>query len=123
MPLRKIALLPVLAALPLLAGPARAQVVTPLSWPVGDAQLQLAGAVSGAAFAPRQPDWSGIHVSGMLQAMPELRRDYDSGLSLGLGGTVTLADPLSRGRYDGDAIERLAHSRSVSSTAPATPWP
>jgi hypothetical protein len=40
--------------------------------------------------------------------MPELKRDYDSGLSLGLNSTFTLADPLSRGRYDGDVIERLA---------------
>jgi hypothetical protein len=40
--------------------------------------------------------------------MPDIRRDYDSGLSLGLGGTFTAADPLSRGRYDGDVIERLA---------------
>jgi hypothetical protein len=40
--------------------------------------------------------------------MPELRRDYDSGLSLALAGTFSAADPLSRGRYDGDAIERLA---------------
>jgi hypothetical protein len=42
--------------------------------------------------------------------MPELKRDYDSGLSLAFGGTFTAADPLSRGRYDGDAIERLAAS-------------
>ena len=40
--------------------------------------------------------------------MPELRRDYDSGLSLALDGTFAAADPLSRGRYDGDVIERLA---------------
>ncbi len=47
-------------------------------------------------------------MSGDLRLRPELRRDYDSGLSLGLAGTFTAADPLSRGRYDGDAVERLA---------------
>jgi hypothetical protein len=40
--------------------------------------------------------------------MPELKRSYDSGLLLALEATFTAADPLSRGRYDGDAIERLA---------------
>jgi hypothetical protein len=40
--------------------------------------------------------------------MPQLRRDYDSGLSLSLNGAFAAADPLSRGRYDGDVIERLA---------------
>jgi hypothetical protein len=40
--------------------------------------------------------------------MPQLRRDYDSGLELGLAGTFAVEDPLSRGRYDGDVIERLA---------------
>jgi hypothetical protein len=87
---------------------ASAQVFRPLSWPVGSAQLQLSGEAGGALFNPDQPGWSGAQASGALRLMPELRRDYDSGLSLGLAGTFAAEDPLSRGRYDGDAIERLA---------------
>jgi len=75
---------------------------------VGDAELRLAGDASGALFGPDQPGWSGAQVSGVLRAMPQLRRDYDSGLALSLNGTFAAADPLSRGRYDGDVIERLA---------------
>src|SRR6185312_13608902 len=63
---------------------------------------------SGALFQPDQPGWDGAQVSGVVRAMPQLRRDYDSGLSLSLDGTFTASDPLSRGRYDGDVIERLA---------------
>ena len=108
MPVRKIASLAALGlAFPLLC-PARAQELAPPSWPVGNAELRLAGEASGALFNPGQPGWGGTQASGALRLMPELRRDYDSGLSLGLGGTFTAADPLSRGRYDGDVIERLA---------------
>jgi hypothetical protein len=85
-----------------------AQVFRPLSWPVGSAQFQLSAEAGGALFNPNQPGWSGAQASGALRLMPELRRDYDSGLSLGLAGTFAAADPLSRGRYDGDIIERLA---------------
>lgn len=106
MPVRKIVLL--LA----LAGPAhaqmRSQVLAPPSWPLGQAELRLAGEASFALFGPGQPGWRGMQASGALRLMPELRRDYDSGLSLGLDSTFTLGDPLSRGRYDGDVIERLA---------------
>jgi len=102
----KIALLAALS----LANPAQAQVLAPPSWPVGQAELRLAGEASGALFNPQQPGWDGIQASGALRLMPELKRDYDSGLSLGLAGTFTAADSLSRGRYDGDAIERLAGS-------------
>jgi hypothetical protein len=84
---------------PVLAAPA---------WPLGNATLTLAGEASGALFEPRQPGWVGAQASGVLFVKPQLRRDYDSGLSLGLDGRVALADPLSRGRYDGDALERLA---------------
>ncbi len=86
--------------------PAQAQLLAQPSWPVGQAELRLAGEASGALFDPGGQH--GIQASGALLLMPELRRDYDSGLSLGLDSTVTLADPLSRGRYDGDVIERLA---------------
>jgi hypothetical protein len=99
---------PLLALAAPVLTPAWAQTLAPPSWPVGDAELRLAGDASGALFGPDQPGWSGAQVSGVLRAMPQLRRDYDSGLSLALNGTFAAADPLSRGRYDGDAIERLA---------------
>jgi hypothetical protein len=102
----KIALLAALS----LTNPAQAQLLAPPSWPVGQAELKLAGEASGALFNPGQPGWDGIQASGALRLMPELNRDYDSGLSLGLAGTFTAADSLSRGRYDGDVIERLAGS-------------
>jgi hypothetical protein len=93
---------------------AHAQVLTqplaPPSWPVGQAELKLAAEASGALFDPDQPGWSGAQASGAFRLMPDLKRSYDSGLTLGLGGTFTAADPLSRGRYDGDVIERLAGS-------------
>ena len=104
MPVRNL-LLPALLAL---AGPVQAQTLAPPSWPVGDASLSLAGDASGALFGPDQPGWSGAQVSGVARVLPQLRRDYDSGLSLSLNGTFAAADPLSRGRYDGDVIERLA---------------
>jgi hypothetical protein len=95
-------------ALSLAPSPAMAQVLSPPSWPVGEAELKLAGEAGGALFEPSQPGWSDAQASGDLRLMPELRRDYDSGLSLGLAGTLAVEDPLSRGRYDGDLVERLA---------------
>ncbi len=91
--------------------PARADnlAVAAPSWPLGDAELRLAGDAGGMLFGP-QPT--------RLERRPGQRlcagdagnptRDYDSGLSLGLDGVFTAADPLSRGRYDGDVIEKLA---------------
>ncbi len=70
--------------------------------------LRLGGEAGGALFNPNQPGWSGAQASGDVRLMPELRRDYDSGLGLALSGTFAAEDPLSRGRYDGDVIERLA---------------
>jgi hypothetical protein len=81
---------------------AGAQDVAPLTLPVGSAELRLDGEAAGAVFS------SAPHESGLLRLMPSLRRDYDSGLSLRLNGVFTAADALSRGRYDGDAIEKLA---------------
>ena len=108
MRLRKI----ILGAALSLATPAQAQLIAQPSWPVGQAEFRLAGEASGALFdsPDRHGDQHGIPASGALRLLPELRRDYDSGLSLGLGGAFTAADPLSRGRYDGDVIERLAGS-------------
>jgi hypothetical protein len=95
-----------------LGGYAQAQTLTqslpPPSWTVGEAELRLNAEASGALFDPQQPGWQGAQASGALRLMPELKRSYDSGLLLALDGTFTAADPLSRGRYDGDAIERLA---------------
>ena len=99
-----------LAVAALAAGAARADdlVLAPPSWQLGAAELRLAGDAGGVLFGPGQLGWSGAQVSGALRLMPQIRRDYDSGLSLALAGTFTAADPLSRGRYDGDVIERLA---------------
>lgn len=108
MPVRKIVCLAALGLAALGQTQGRAQVFRPLSWPVGDAQLRLSGEAGGALFNPKQPGWSGAQASGDVRMMPELRRDYDSGLGLDLGGTFAAEDPLSRGRYDGDVIERLA---------------
>ena len=91
-----------------MAGSAQAQALAPPSWPLGQAELRLAGEAGGALFGPDQPGWRGAQVSGDLRLTPELRRDYDSGLSLGLAGTFAAEDALSPGRYDGDWIERLA---------------
>jgi hypothetical protein len=96
-----------LPALLLLAAPAQAQTLAAPSWPVGNATLRLSGEASGALFGPDQPGQQGAQASGVALLMPQLRRDYDSGLSLSLNGTFAAADPLSRGRYDGDAIEHL----------------
>jgi hypothetical protein len=93
-----------------LATPAFAQVLAPPAWEVGQAELKLNADAGGALFWPHQPGWDGDQASGMLRLMPELKRSYDSGLSLGLEGTFVAADPPSRGRYDGDVIERLAAS-------------
>lgn len=101
-----------MAAAGLWVPPALAQApqLAPFSLPLGDATFQLAGDAQGALFGPHQPGRNGAQVSGALHAMPQIRRDYDSGLSLGLDAIVTAADPLSRGRYDGDVLERLAGS-------------
>ncbi|HKU65723.1 MAG TPA: hypothetical protein VJQ06_11760 [Rhizomicrobium sp.] len=110
MPLRKIAMLCAL----LLASPAQAQLpsqpLAPPSWPLGRGELRLAAEAGGALSGPHQPGWQGAQASGVLRLMPEFRRDYDSGLSLRLNAAFALADPLSRGRYDGDVIERLTGS-------------
>ncbi|HET7084188.1 MAG TPA: hypothetical protein VFI23_05415 [Rhizomicrobium sp.] len=79
-----------------------------VQWPVGNANLRLAGAADGSVFDSSQAN--GAHVSGALALDPTLSRLYDSGLALALAGRFVAADPLSRGRYDGDAIEYLAAS-------------
>lgn len=101
--LRNLAWLgPLAAATPAAQG----QTLAPVSLPLGDAELRLNADAGGALFDAHQPGAS-VPASGVVRLMPEIRRDYDSGLSLGLAATVAAEDPLSRGRYDGDALERL----------------
>lgn len=93
-----------------LAGPAMADpadwTISPYQAFIGEAQLDIAGMAGGALFTATGAGRDQT-VSGVAKLMPRLHRDYDSGLSLGLDGTVTASDPLSRGRYGGDAIEKV----------------
>jgi hypothetical protein len=102
-----IAALPVCAiACALPAPPARAELsdltLTPPDVPLGEARLRLDALAAGAVIAGGGPA-----ATGVAKLMPRLQRDYDSGLALALAGTFTLADPLSRGRYNGDPVEQL----------------
>ena len=76
------------------------------SFPVGDAELRLDALAAGAVMTADQPG-DDANATGVAKLMPVLKRDHDSGLALSLDGTFTLADPLSRGRYNGDAVEKL----------------
>jgi len=102
--LRNLALPGLLAAL---APAAIGQTLAPVSLPLGDAELRLAADAGGALFDAHQPGDAAL-ASGVVRLMPAIRRDYDSGLSLGVESTLAVSDPLSRGRYDGDVLERLA---------------
>ncbi len=97
-----------LTALVLATQAAHAQELTvpEIQEPVGDAIFRLTGVAEGALFDASQK----TRVSGMLALDPTLSRLYDSGLSLALAGRFVAADPLSRGRYDGDVLEYLAAS-------------
>ncbi|MGH6828694.1 MAG: hypothetical protein ACREFW_07275 [Rhizomicrobium sp.] len=94
----------------LLAGtPAKGQdddlAVDPAQVSLGLAQLSVGGRAGGALFDGNlgaQP-----YATGAIKLMPRLHRDYDSGLSLGLAATLTASDPLSRGRYGGDVVEKF----------------
>lgn len=94
---------------PLLAGtPALAQIgatLEPYGTAVEDAQLSVGGMASGALFDGnlKGQSWA----SGALKATPRLFRDYDSGLVLALDATLMVSDPLSRGRYGGNFLEKL----------------
>jgi hypothetical protein len=93
-----------LAGLALFGGAAQAE-VAPLVLPVGDAELSLGGAAEGALFAARQPG-NEAQASGIVRFSPVLKRTYDSGFSWSLNTTLQASDPLSRGRYDGDVLEK-----------------
>lgn len=88
-------------ALPLAA---RAEIAAPVL-PVGDAELYLHGSAQGALFSARQPGGD-VFASGIARFSPSLQRMYDSGFSWSLNGTLAASDPLSRGRYDGDVLEK-----------------
>ena len=71
----------------------------------GNLEFNLAASAGGAVNSG--PARGGQKASGAFKLMPRLHRDYDSGLSLGLAATIAASDPLSRGRYDGDVLEKI----------------
>ena len=94
-----------LAGTPAIAQDGDSLALSPFQAPIGDAQLSVGAAASGAVFdsnLKRQPA-----ASGSAKVMPRLHRDYDSGLALGLDATLAVSDPLSRGRYGGDFFEKV----------------
>jgi hypothetical protein len=92
--------------------PARAD-VTPLVLPVAEAELFLNGSAEGAVFTPRQPGNGEANASGILRLSPTLKRSYDSGFSWSLNATLQASDPLARGRYDGDVLEKAYAETSL----------
>jgi hypothetical protein len=99
------ALVLLLAGTPAVAQDGESLSLQPYQASLGDAQLSVGGTASGALF---DTDLKGQPAaSGAVKAMPRLHRDYDSGLSLGLDATLTVSDPLSRGRYGGDFFEKV----------------
>jgi hypothetical protein len=86
------------------AGPARAE-IAPLVLPVAQAELSLGGSAEGALFSANQFG-NEATASGIARFSPVLSRMYDSGFVWSLHATVAASDPLSRGRYDGDVLEK-----------------
>ncbi|HWY62780.1 MAG TPA: porin [Rhizomicrobium sp.] len=70
----------------------------------GNAELDIGAEAGGAVFGASGR--GNQNASGVFKLIPRLHRDFDSGLSLGLDATIAASDPLSRGRYDGDVIEK-----------------
>jgi hypothetical protein len=85
-------------------GAAQAEVMAPVL-PVGSAELTLHGSAEGALFSARQPGTDQF-ASGIARFSPSLKRMYDSGFTWSLNGTLAASDALSRGRYDGDVLEK-----------------
>ncbi len=83
---------------------AKAEVAAPIV-ALGDAELYLHGSAEGSLFSARQPGGDAF-ASGIARFSPSLRRMYDSGFSWSVNGTLAASDPLSRGRYDGDVLEK-----------------
>jgi hypothetical protein len=78
--------------------------IAPISLSPGDLSLTLGAEAGGAVFGASGHGTQ--NASGDFKFQPSLGRDFDTGLSLGLNATITASDPLSRGRYNGDVIEK-----------------
>lgn len=82
----------------------------PLSVSLGDFQAGLAGDANGAVFLRDQPGLPHLGTegaTGALRFFPSLVRTYDSGLSVGLHGSIlAFHDRLSSDRYNGETIEK-----------------
>ena len=78
--------------------------IEPLRFNPGNTSLTLGAAAGGAAFGAS--GHGNQSISGDAKLIARLARDYDSGWSLSLNATLTASDPLSRGRYEGKAIEK-----------------
>jgi hypothetical protein len=87
-----------------LATPAAAQTLAPVL-ALGSAELTLNASAEGSLFAASQPG-NDASASGIARFSPVLSRMYDSGFVWSLNATLAAADPLSRGRYDGDVLEK-----------------
>lgn len=82
------------------------QSLSPLTLPVGNADLTLSGLAHGALFGADQPG-PAASAAGVAKLTARLAQTDDTGLTLSLNGTVAAHDRLSFGRYDGDALEKL----------------
>jgi hypothetical protein len=78
--------------------------IAPITLSPGDLSLNLAAQAGGAVFGAS--GHGGQNASGDFKFMPSLKRDFDTGLVLGLDATITASDRLSYGRYNGDVIEK-----------------
>ena len=104
--MRKYAVRGLFGAAPLLclilaSAQAQEDAITPLELPVGQSVFTLGGTASGAGFVNGKT----VDATGVAQGLAALTRSYDSGLSISGHLTASLADPLARGRYDGDVWE------------------
>ena len=78
--------------------------IAPYQFFPGNLQLDIGAEAGGAVFGAN--GHGNRNASGVFKLMPRLHRDYDSGLSIGLDASIAVSDPLSRGRYDGDILEK-----------------
>jgi hypothetical protein len=86
--------------------------VSPYQTEVGDSlQLKITGAADGSAYTASQPDWPGLDEDGVTGAAwlgVGLERDYDSGLTLALKGTLEVYhDRLSGDNYGSDFVQKV----------------
>jgi hypothetical protein len=84
--------------------------VGPLETGIGNAQFHLGGDASGAVYAndaPSSPGLDSAGATGSLRFFPRIERSYDSGLILGIHGSIVAwRDRLSIDRYGGQTIEK-----------------